>query len=119
MCQQPLCLKIVFIYLFKFFNRIFFLNLLEVFTTLNSNSVQYYFISLLYIIHYFYYDNLCNLYNNFYCYAHIFSSLFMIVSLNFIDSDVSRHYYIFIIDSVYYCIRIYVTFLNMCTLSMK
>ena len=43
----------------------------------------------------------------------------MIISLNFIDSDVSTHYYIFIIDSVYYCIRIYVTFINMCTLSMK
>ena len=41
------------------FNQIFFFfNLIEVFTTLNSNSVQYYFISLLYIIHYFYYDNL-------------------------------------------------------------
>ena len=44
---------------------------------------------------------------------------FMIISLNFIDSDVSRHYYIFIIDSVYYCIGIYVSFINMCTLSMK
>ena len=42
------------------FNRMFFLNLIEVFTTLNSNSVQYYFISLLYMIHYFYYDNLGN-----------------------------------------------------------
>ena len=44
----------------NFCNRIFFLNLIEVFTTLNSNSVQYYFISLLYMIHYFYYDNLGN-----------------------------------------------------------
>ena len=64
MCQQArllhyvqklnssICLNFLIGYLKKI--------LIEVFTTLNSNSVQYYFISLLYIIHYFYNDNLGN-----------------------------------------------------------
>ena len=36
---------------------------------------------------------------------HIFSSLFIIISLISIDCDVSEKYYIFVIDSVYYVLE--------------
>ena len=50
---------------------------------------------------------------------HIISSLFIIISLDSIDYDVPVHCYIFVIDSMYCFMRIYVTFINMYTLSMK
>ena len=40
---------------------------------------------------------------------HIISSLFMNISLNSIDCDVPNHYYIFVVDSVYCFVGIYVT----------
>ena len=76
-------------------------------------------LSFFYIIYYFYYDNLCNLYNIFFTAMHIISSLFIIISLDSIDYDVPVHYYIFVIDSMYCFIRINETFINMYTLSMK
>ena len=50
---------------------------------------------------------------------HIISSLFIIISLTSIDCDAPEHYYIFVIDTVYCYIRIYVIFINMYNLSMK
>ena len=50
---------------------------------------------------------------------HIVSSLFISMSLNYINCDVPEHYYIFVIDSVYCVIRLYETFIIMYTLSMK
>ena len=50
---------------------------------------------------------------------HIIFSLFIIICLDSIDYDVPVHYYIFVIDSMYCFIRIYVTFINMYTLSIK
>ena len=44
---------------------------------------------------------------------HIISSLFIIISFDSIDYDVPVHYYIFVIDSMYCFIRIYVTVINM------
>ena len=85
---------------------------------LNSKSVQYYFI-FFYIIYYFYYDNLCILYNIVFTAMHIISSLFIIISFDSIDNDVPVHYYIFVIDSMYCFIRIYVIVINMYALSMK
>ena len=49
---------------------------------------------------------------------HIICSLFIIISLNSIDCDIPVHYYIFVIDSMYCFIRMYVTFINMYTLSI-
>ena len=50
---------------------------------------------------------------------HMISSLFIIISFNSIDCDVPVHY-IFVIDSMYCFIRIYVTLIiNMYTLSLK
>ena len=63
-----------------------------------------------YIIHYFFYENLCN-YTICFTALHIISSLF--IYLNSVDCDVPEPYYIVVIASLYCFIRIYLTFINM------
>ena len=105
------CVYLLFILcVIYIYNPIVF-NLLEVFTTLNSKSVQYLSfynftisISKIYVT----YTLICIVMD-------IISYLFIIISLNSINCDVLEHYYLFVIDSVYYFIKIYVI-LSICKL---